>query len=292
MNFKQLQCFLAVVECQSFTKAAAKLGMAQPTLSQQVQRLEQELSVPLFDRVGRSTCVTQYGKAFERRARIILGAVDDALLEIADTKNLLAGELRVGAIKTLYNSFLVPMCCKFREAYPKVKLSLYEFTGPVIEQMVRSGELDLGISVSPVLGPEVEEEVLFDERLVLIAGPSHELAGRNEINISDVADYPMAVFFQGMRTREQLDQIFQEIDFSANIAVEMDGHEGLLQSVANTDLCAIVPQLAANGLNHEIKIIKLADASAVRSVCLIRHSQRYVTKAAVEFYSFARAEAP
>ncbi len=286
MKLRQLECFLAVVECGSFTRAAAKLGLAQPTLSQQIGQLEKDLAVPLFDRIGRSFVTTAYGKVLEGRARLILNAVDQTRSELSEIDDLLAGELRLGSIRTLYNGFVVPLCCKFRNLYPELAISIVEHTGDVIEELVCAGDLDIGFSVSPVVSSEIHEDALIDERLVLIVGKNHELAGREQVSVPDIVRYPMAGFSLGMKTRAGIDKLFHEVKLAGSLSVEMDGTEGLLQIVASTNLCAIVPELAVPEGRHDIEVLRLNHTSAFRTICMIRNSQRFYSRAMSTFSDF------
>lgn len=184
MEFHQLRYFLKAAELRNFTQAAAECFISQPSLSQQIIKLEQELGQPLFERSARGVELTESGKLLRSRAEQIVTLVDQARREITDDGE--TGQLAIGAIPTIAPYFLPEIVRRFREAVPRVTLKVHEDVTEQCLKKVQTGEWDLAIVALPVRIEHLEVEPLFDEDLWLAVPPGHRLAGMAEVSFEEL----------------------------------------------------------------------------------------------------------
>src|SRR6187431_1411449 len=191
MEVRQLRYFVAVAETGSFTRAAEREGVTQPTLSEQILRLESKrngLGRRLFDRLGRKVVLTDAGHELLGRAQGILAAVGEAERAVRDSGE--GGRLRVGAIPTVAPFLLPPAVTRFRKEHPAVQLQLKEDLTERLLADLLAGELDVALMALPIRDDRLHVEKLFAEPLVMALPPKHRLAAKNEVRLGDVVDEP------------------------------------------------------------------------------------------------------
>lgn len=190
MELRHIRYFVAVAEELHFRRAAERLNVSQPPLSQQIRQLEEELGVALFHRNRRGVSLTPAGRRFLPRARRILSDVDIALLL---TKRDSAQTFTVGFVSSA-TSLMAPILRNFRGAHPDIDLRLVEGSTSQQGDMLRSGEIDVGFLRPPVPGRGVNTEILVQERLALILADDHPLAGRPHLKLADMARERFVLF--------------------------------------------------------------------------------------------------
>jgi LysR family cyn operon transcriptional activator len=270
MEFRHLRYFLAVADALHFTKAAEGLPVSQPALSAQVKQLEQEVGVPLFDRVGRSVQLTRAGTIFREHARRALREMELAQLAIAEAEGLQSGTLAVGVVQTV-NAYLVPeIVSRFSALHPGVGLKLDELSGPDIEAGVRSGLLDVGIGFVPVNCDHIESQLMFEEDFVFIASHRHRFAKRRHLALSSLADEALILLPSIFCTRQLLNASFEHAGVQPKIIIEMNSIEGILATVRTSKLATILPRLSL-GLerNNSLRGIPLKQPTPRRSIGLL-----------------------
>ncbi|MBI4000930.1 MAG: transcriptional regulator CynR [Nitrospira defluvii] len=270
MEFRHLRYFLAVADALHFTKAAEGLPVSQPALSAQVKQLEQEVGVPLFDRVGRSVQLTRAGAIFREHARRALREMELAQVAIAEAEGLQRGTLAVGVVQTV-NAYLVPeIVSRFSTLHPLVGLKLDELSGPDIEAGVRSGLLDVGIGFVPVASERIEGQQLFEEDFVVITSPRHRFAKRRHLSLSALADESLILLPSIFCTRRLLNASFEQAGIQPKIIVEMNSIEGILATVRTSKLATILPRLSL-GLerNNALRGIPLKNPTPRRGIGLL-----------------------
>lgn len=281
MEFRHLRYFLAVADALHFTKAAERLPVSQPALSAQIKQLEQEVGVPLFDRVGRSVQLTRAGSIFREHARRALREMELAQVAIAEEEGLQRGTLTVGVVQTV-NAYLIPdIVGRFSTLYPLVSLKLDELSGPDIEAGVRSGSLEVGIGFVPVASERVESQVLFEEDFVLITSPRHHLAQRRQLSLSALAKELLILLPDMFCTRRLVDTSFEQAGVQPKIIVEMNSIEGILATVRTSNLATILPRLSLGlARNHALRGIPLKNPTPRRGVGLLWKKGGYRSGAA------------
>lgn len=247
MDLQSLRYFLAVVRAGSFGRAAGALGLAQPSLSQQIQKLERELGVPLFDRLGRSIRLTAYGEALVEPAERILREVEDARKRIEGLKSEDSGELKVGVIPTVLPYTMVEPLAAFRQRYPRMELTLVEGMTEVLIEGLRQGELDLALLALPIKHNEIVCSELFREPLLAAIPKGHTLAGEEKVMLNRLGSEKMLLLREGhclrddvltacTKARAQFDQVF-----------ESDHLESILRLVAAGYGVSLIPEKATLG---------------------------------------------
>ena len=186
MEIHQLRYFVAVAEEGSFSRAAAREHVAQPSLSQQIQKLEAEMDQRLFDRLSRSVVVTEAGKCLLEYARKILAEIAEARRCLDDLKRDIAGRLAIGAIPTMAPYVLPELIGKFQTRYPKVDLEVLEDTTESLALRLDDGTLDIAIMSTCQQGPTLERHPLGKEALFVLLPNQHRLAKKKKISWSDL----------------------------------------------------------------------------------------------------------
>src|SRR5262245_30066817 len=187
MEVHQLRYFVAVAETENFTRAAEHAHVSQPSLSQQILKLESEVGHKLFHRLGRKAVLTEAGSAFLERARRILFEVENAAKELGDHPSL-GRRITVGAVQTVMPYLLTPLIAQLREQHPNLAVDAQEDFRSNLERAVVEGDLDLAVVPLPVKDHRISIEPLLTEPLLLVVGKQHPIAKRTEISVADLAD--------------------------------------------------------------------------------------------------------
>ena len=186
MTITQLFYVLAVAENQNFTKAAEKCFVTQPTLSMQIQKLEGELNILIFDRSKKPIELTEVGRKIVNQARNIVNEADRIKDIVDQQKGFIGGEFKLGIIPTIMPT-LLPMFLKtFVKKYPKVKLKIEELTTDEIISRLNEGHLDAAIASTPLENENINERVLYFEPFVTYVPKKHRLEGKKKIDVSDL----------------------------------------------------------------------------------------------------------
>jgi DNA-binding transcriptional LysR family regulator len=193
MELRHLRYFVAVAEEQSFTRAAERLWIAQPGLSQQIRALERELGLRLFERLSRGVVLTEPGRMFLDKARLAIAAADEALATGRDAGAGLIGHLRLG-LSTQARAELWPLVVgAFRACRPEVELTVMEAESDTLVRDLRDGRLDAAIVLGPVIQSQLCSTVLVERRVVVALSERHRLARRERITAEDLDGELVAV---------------------------------------------------------------------------------------------------
>jgi DNA-binding transcriptional LysR family regulator len=267
-SLRQFEVFLAVARAKSFRRAADGLHLSQPSLSQHVAELERELGVKVFDRLRRTVELTEAGRVLEDHLQRLFATLDSARKAIDDLSGLQRGSLVVGA-STTPGIYVVPgMLAGFRARYPGIHLSLQIANSAVIEQRVRTNEVDLGVVGGHALrqGEACVAAGLLDE-LVLILPPAHRWARRREVWPNPPVLEQLLIREEGSATRELTERTLQQAGIRFTVAMELSHTEAIKEAVAAGLGVAFVSVYA---VRHEIKAKQLA-AVRLKGISLHRH---------------------
>ena len=202
MTITQLHYVLAVAEHQNFTKAAENCFVTQPTLSMQVQKLEDELGVQIFNRNTKPIKLTQVGQKIVAQAKNIVAEADRINDIVDQEKGFIGGEFKLGIIPTVMPT-LLPMFLKtYIKRYPKVKLKIEELNTDEIIQRLNDGHLDAAIAATPLKIEDIKERALFYEPFVGYIPPNHRLSDKKTIEVSDLDINDMLLLEDGHCLRE------------------------------------------------------------------------------------------
>jgi DNA-binding transcriptional LysR family regulator len=270
MELRQLRYLVALAEEGHFTRAAARSRVAQPALSQQIRKLEDELGVGLVDRTTRRVALTPAGEALVARARRVLAELDAADAELQQLTGLLTGRVTIGITTTPGPLDLLPLLERFHALHPGVELVVREDLSVRLAAELRADALDLALLSTPA--PEDRQrltlEALAREPLVAVLPPGHRLAGRRRITLRDLREESFVAFQEGATIREAVARAALDAGFAPRIAFEIQevararaivaaglGVAVLPRSDATAPGPAVVaPALVRPALEHEISL--------------------------------------
>ena len=284
----QLRCFLAVAEHRHFTRAARELGLAQPSVSALVRRLEGDLGTELFHRrTGRIT-LTAAGEALLPYARRIVADVDAAETELQEVGGLARGRLAVGATPSLTASLVPPLLARFHNAYPRIELALREAGSEDLVAAVEEGAVDVALVILPVRHEILETQPLLREELVLAVARDHPLARRRTIGIADLRDVPLVMFREGYDLRTATEAACRAAGFAPTFAIEGGEMDGVLRLTAAGLGAAIVPSIVV-GQAPALHAIRIAQPALTRTIGLAHRRDRRLSRAGQELVDITRA---
>ncbi|MCU1292908.1 MAG: LysR family transcriptional regulator [Bryobacterales bacterium] len=245
MEIHQLRYFCAVAQTGSFTKAAEQEGIAQPSLSQQIVRLETSLGARLFDRLGRGVRLTESGKTLLPQALEILRQVAGARTSVESLQRGVAGRLTVGCIPTIMPYFLAPSVSRFAAAYPDVELRLLEDITPNLVVLLQTGEIDVAIVSPPVHNPDVVCSDLFREPILVAINERHRLAEDACVSFRDLDQERLLLLKEGHCFRDNALTVCTRARTDLQGIFETDQFSSILPLVAAGFGISLIPQMAA-----------------------------------------------
>jgi LysR family hydrogen peroxide-inducible transcriptional activator len=277
MELHQLRYFVAVAETGSFTRAAEREKITQPTLSEQVIRLESEkhgVGRRLFDRLGRKVVLTDAGHELLGRAQAILAAVDEA--ERAVKNSAEGGHLRVGAIPTIAPFLLPGVVSRFRKRHPGVQIQLEEDRTERLLADLLAGELDVGVMALPIRDDRLHVEKLFAEPLVMALPANHRLAAKTEVKLGDVMDEPFILLDDMHCFGDQVLSLCRRGGVEPKVVCRGEQIVTLLAMVAAGQGVSVVPEMAAAADTSKGRVFRpLGKPTPTRTLCAVWHKQRY-----------------
>ena len=289
MELRHLIYFVAVAERLNFSRAAEHLHIAQPAISQQVRALEEELGMPLFDRVSKRVTLTEAGRALLPHARQILNAVEAARNEIRERGSLKRGTVSLGAPPTVSAHALPTKITAFEQKYPGLDVLLREAGTETLVDLVEQGQLDMAIVSTDVLPPSIESTPFLEETYVLAVGAKHRLSKRRTINITDLKDESFIMFPVGYKLREVTLIACRTAGFEPKVALDGGGMQSALQFVAAGLGVALVPELALTDTNN-IFALRIADQNLDRVLGLVWRKTAHLSPAARALREFLMEE--
>jgi LysR family transcriptional regulator, hydrogen peroxide-inducible genes activator len=290
MEVHQLRYFMAVARLRSFTRAAEHEHVAQPSLSQQIRKLEDELGARLFNRLGRSITLTPFGDHLEPRARRVLAELDGARQEVDDMLGLRRGTVNLGAIPTLAPYLLPSILTAFARVYPGIAVNMREgLTASLLAEIV-AGELDLALVRLPVRGDFVSEP-LIKEGMVLAVPRRHPLAHRNgrAVSLEDLAAERFLLLKDGHCFRDDVLQICKRCHLSPNVVFEGGQFDTLVAMVAEGAGVTLLPEMARQHYRHSgVRLVDFAPPRPTRTLGLVRAKEKFLTPSTRAFMECLR----
>lgn len=281
MTLTQLEYIVAVDTHRHFAFAAAKCFVTQPTLSMQIQKLEDELEVKIFDRTKQPVIPTEIGGGIITQARTILREAGVIKQLISDQKNTLVGELRLGIIPTLAPYLLPTLYKSIQEKYPQVDLIIKETITEEIIQELKSNRLDCGVVVTPLKDPSIKEDVLFYEELFVYVSKKNALFNKKYVLAAEIDPSQLWLLEEGHCFRSQmlnLCELRKISDFY--FKYETGNIDTLKRMVDKSDGITILPELAVKEFTKpQLKLVKrLKEPCPAREVSLVTHRDHLKTK--------------
>ncbi|KRE64766.1 LysR family transcriptional regulator [Paenibacillus sp. Soil750] len=279
MELLQLQYFITVARLEHMTEAAQSLHVTQSSLSKTIQRLEEDLGVPLFDRIGRKLRLNEFGTRFLQRAERALFELEQGKQELSDLSSPEHGalELAVTAASTLPNILRA-----FRKKRPHLQFHVQMLSTQEMVTLLHRGEVDFCLSSPPVQGDDIECQIVCMDPILLAVPLGHRLAGRTRVSLSELRNESFVGVKKGYGTRDLVDSICNSVGFEPKYVYE--GNEpARLSALVEAEIgIAFLPSSARNS-REQIAYLHIEDHELVREIALLWHKSRYISRAAQEF---------
>ncbi|MEW8298543.1 MAG: LysR family transcriptional regulator [Candidatus Thiodiazotropha sp.] len=220
MDIRHLRYFRAICQYGGFTAAARQLHIAQPAISIAMRKLEAELNLTLLHRSERRITPTLEGEVLLAHAKRIIEMTEAAELEMEELRGLTRGEVRIGIPSMLGSYYFPPILMGFKHRYPELSLSVYEEGTRRLQEMIRIGELDLGVVVADGPPEDLETRLLTREEMVACVPKAHPLAARERLSMEEFFSHELVVFKTGYFLREFIDRYSLSHELSPKIAFE------------------------------------------------------------------------
>lgn len=286
MEFQQLKGFLAIARNRSFSKAAEATFRTQPAISLQIQSLEHELGVQLFDRSGgRKVTLTDEGKIFLELVSPLVDDYDSLTMRFDEIR----GQEQKGIVKIATHTsvmiYLLPEIVRaFKKKYPDCELSIVNRSREDILKMVQDGEADIGITSLKTIPDTINYTVFAEFKRLLIGPKTHPLARKPQVNLSDIAEYPLLLSPKGSNTREIVDQAFHTHGLAYKLAMEATGRLAVKEYVnLGLGLSIINAFYIAKEDTKKFFIKDMSHLFGVTQRAVITRKKRYLPKKAREF---------
>src|SRR5271163_3060846 len=265
MEFHQLRYVCAIADTGNFSRAAERCQIAQPSLSQQVLKLEEDLGAKLFDRLGRSVRLTEAGRAFLPYARSILSQMETARSSVADKCADVRGSVAVGVIPTIAPYLMPRYTTVFAKKYPEAKLRIVEETTPVLVEGLRDLSIDLAILALPLRHKDLELFPLRTEPLFAVLPIDHPHARAESLALKDLRGEPFVMLRDGHCFRDLSIAACTRARIAPHIAFESGQFSSLLGMVAAGVGVSLVPEMAIDR-NVACRYVRLSDPQATRTI--------------------------
>jgi len=279
MELLQLQYFLAVARLEHMTEAARSLHVTQSSLSKTIQRLEEDLGVPLFDRTGRNLRLNEFGRRFLRRAERALFELEQGKQEIGD---LLSPEHGTIELAVTNASTLPSILREFRKKHPQIHFHVQMLTTQEMVTLLRRGEVDFCLSSPPIQGDDIECQIVFNDPILVAVPNGHRLAKRSSVSLTELKDEWFVGVKRGYYTRDLVDFVCNSVGFAPTYVYEGNEPARLSALVEAGIGIAFIPSTAMNA-REQIQYLQVEEHELVREIALLRHRSRYISWAAAEF---------
>ena len=290
MELRQLRYLVALADERHFTRAAAREHIAQPALSQQIRRLEQEVGLALVERTTRRVTVTEAGQTLVARARRILSEVDSANAEMQALAGVRTGHVMVGTMHTMGPVDVTVALAVFHQRHPGVELTVREQSSEELAEMLRDDGLDLAfLSVTERMESHgFGLHQLVSEELVVVLPGDHPLAARGTLRMAELAGEHFISYREGARLRELLTIAARHAGFEPQIKLESNESERIKRLVARDMGVAILPRSDAERPGTDVAVATLTEPALRRDITLACREGRRLAPAAAEFLALSK----
>lgn len=251
MDIRNLKTFIRVAELSNFTKAAQSLGYSQSAVTVQMQQLETELGLPLFDRIGKNIKLNQYGMNFVDYATAVIEAMEKAEAFSTEAQNM-KGYIRFGVVDSILNACFISILPEFNKRFPNIDVSVYVSSARDIENKIRANELDfaylLDYKVPRKEWVRVREEV---EPIIFVANPQNRLAGKAQVDFEELINERLILMPPGEGYRYLFDDELAKRNLFAVPSIEIANTETIIKLTLEEDYITMLPVFAARSYIKE-----------------------------------------
>lgn len=292
MEIHQLRYFVAVAELENFTRAAEQCHVTQPSLSQQIAKLERELGTRLLDRLGRTVVLTDSGKELLPRARRILKEIDSAEGWFKQPEGPESISLRIGALPTIAPFQLPQIIQHFRQEMPQVTLTLVEdYTDHLLDRLLK-GTLDVAILALPIDDPRIQVEPLFREALMVALPPSHPLADKPSLSFNQVRQEPFVLLHEVHCLGEQILGFCRQQEFQPHVVCESAQISTIQELIRLGVGVSLLPEMAIDPADASCVYRPIRKIQPFRTIAAAWNRHRTVTRPQHLLLDILRREDP
>lgn len=281
MEFRLLEYFLAVCEELHFTRAAEKLGISQPTLSQQIRLLEERIDTPLFRRVGKRNYLTEAGKTLREHTLNIFHELEQAQSEINELKGMQRGKLTIGCSG---NHLLTQTLISFHQKLPGISMSILELATEETRNGLLTNKLDLGVVFLPLDDEQLVSMELYREELSLAVSGRHPLAAKVGVKLEQLLDVPLILFPEKFLVRQMVDSYSKEAGVNLQPIFELSTMDSMLQLVRLGVGASILPKSYLQQISDDsIRTVPIVDPIPHKKVGIVYRKQTYLSTSMIAF---------
>ncbi|WP_255721050.1 LysR family transcriptional regulator [Dyadobacter sp. CY261] len=282
MELRQLRYFLKAKELLNFTEAATALNISQSTLSQQIKQLEDELSVPLFNRIGKRITLTEAGDLFSEFALQSINRANEGLLLLRDLKNLNTGKITIGVIYSMRILF-AKILIEFASQYPNIKIQVVFGTTKDLLERLNLHHFDFILTFHEELRePHLKYQTLLKANMVLVTAKNSSLAHKTNISLNEVAGLPLALPFSGNNSIQFFEESFGQKNLVPNVCMEINDIPTLFEIVKTGHWHTILSETSVN--DPDVVGIPIDGKQMRRTIMIISLREAYEKKAVTKFY--------
>ncbi len=241
MDFRQLRYFVAVYEEGHVGRAAERLSLSQPALSQQIRQLEHSLDVSLFERGNKRLLPTLAAHTLYNHALPLLDGLQRAREALRNFRGQALRTLAIGVLQTVRPSLVPQLLDRLRKAQPHLVVQIYELSGLEIERRLLNGTLDIGISYLPPRQPGLHGLLLYEDELQLVIPHTHPLREFKKVSLKQAAELPMLMLGEEFQVRQIWQAQLANLGRRPQVQAEMNNMGGILDSLAHTSLATVLP---------------------------------------------------
>ena len=285
MNLNLLRAYIAVVEAQSFSRAAEALNISQPAASKAVRELETQLDTVLLERQGRSFRLSEPGRALYDYGRSIFALEREADEAIRSFGSLDRGQLTIGASTTIATYWLPPYLAKFHDRYPRLEVRLISANTQHIAEQLLDCEIDVALVEGPVADPRFEARPWREDEMIVVVPREQGLTSDRVVDAAVLAEQVWIVRERGSGSREAADAVLAGLGIGSPRTIEVGSNEAIVQTVAAGLGFGLVPRICARDqlALGRVRRIMPAKGPLLRQLFRMRLPQRPVSHAALAF---------
>ena len=283
MTIRHLQIFVAVADCGKMRAAAERLHISQPSVSQAVRELESYYNIKLFERLSQRIYITETGKKLLPYARHIIDSFETMEGFINDTS---AGNvIRVGGSVSVGTRLLPPMIKSLENEVPDVDVCVIVDNTAAIEGKIQRSELDIAVVEGIVRSDELVKKDIYDDELVLVVGPEHELFNHPGIKLKELTKHALISRESGSVERNQFDQFLLEHDIKMKNKWSCSNTETIKKAVLNGEGIAILSRMVIEKeiAAGEVRVLNVENTRMKRKIKLIYHKNKYISQSMKQF---------
>ncbi len=284
MTLDQLRIFVAVAERQHLTQAAAALHLTPSAVSSAIRALESRHGLQLFHRVGRGIELTEAGAIFLGEAQAILARTEAAELIFSELGGLKRGSIVIHASQTIASYWLPPILVRFHERHPTIDIRLTVGNTRTVTDSVLEGLADLGFIEGEIDEPRLASRTVAQDQLIIVVRPYHPWAAMAELPAAELTSKPWVIREKGSGTRSAFESALRQRGVDPEklpIVLELPSNEAILSAVQSWPVAGALSELVTRPHLETGRLIRLPFAVPPRSFAVLRHKERYRTKAAL-----------